>query len=91
MTHANESSILKTLDHIRIIKMLWFEEDEINVYMTFDYMAGGNLLADIMLNSLLPERLGRSHTVQLCEGLLYLDFKHVVHRGMGPKNHGRLS
>ena len=86
LTHANESSILKTLDHIRIIKMLWFEEDEINVYMTFDYMAGGDLLADIMLHGLLPEKLGRSHAVQLCEGLLYLDLKSVVHRDMKPEN-----
>ena len=61
------------------------------VWEAFDYMAGRNLLADIMLNGLLPERLGRSHTVQLCEGLLYLDFKHVVHRYMKPENHGRLS
>ena len=55
------------------------------VWEAFDYMAGRHFLADIMLNGLLPERLGRSHTVQLCEGLLYLDFKHVVHRDMKPK------
>ena len=42
LTHANESCILQTLDHTRIIKMLWFEEDEVNVYMTSDYMAGGD-------------------------------------------------
>ena len=68
LAHANESCILQTLDHTRIIKMLWFEEDEVNVYMTFDYMADGGLLADIMLHGLLPERFGRSHAVQLCEG-----------------------
>ena len=73
LTHANESCILQTLDHTRIIKMLWFEEDEVNVYMTFDYMAGGDLLADIMIHGLLPEKFGQSHAVQLCEGLLYLD------------------
>ena len=57
LTHANEICILQTLDHTRIIKLRWFEEDEVNVYMTFDYMEGGDLLADIMLHGLLPENL----------------------------------
>ena len=82
LTHANESCILQTLDHTRIIKMLWFEEDEVDVYMTFDYMAGGDLLADIMLHGLLPEKFGQPHAVQLCEGLVYLDLKRVVHRAV---------
>ena len=86
LTHANEICILQTLDHTRIIKLRWFEEDEVNVYMTFDYMEGGDLLADIMLHGLLPEEFGRSHAVQLCEGLLYLDLKRVVHRDMEPEN-----
>ena len=86
LTHANEICILQTLDHTRIIKLRWFEEDEMNVYMTFDYMEGGDLLADIMLHGLLPEEFGRSHAVQLCEGLLYLDVKRVVHRDMKPEN-----
>ena len=66
LSHANESCVLQTLDHTRIMKMLWFEEDEVNVYMTFDYMAGGDLLADIMLNGLLSETVSRSRTVELC-------------------------
>ena len=43
LTHANEICSMQTLDHTRILKMRWFEEDEVNVYMTFDYMAGGDL------------------------------------------------
>lgn len=57
-----------------------------NIYLVFEFCGGGDLRAYIDKFGRLSEHTTRFFLLQLCDGLVYLNERHMIHRDMKPQN-----
>lgn len=81
----NETSILSIIDHEYIIKMKNTFEDDINIYIIFDYYPKGDLYKKIKLAPL-QEKECKKYIRQLCEAVQYLHSLNIMHRDIKTDN-----
>jgi serine/threonine protein kinase len=90
MRHATrESSIQKTLDHCRVVRLFDVFELSADCFCTvLEFCEGSDLDLVLKMNKFLPEREGRSIIVQVVSALRYLNMQknRIIHYDLKPAN-----
>lgn len=82
-----EVSIMKSLSHPHIAEFYEFFEDELNYYISMEFMERGSLLDFINSHGRLDETISRKLFIQIISALDYLhNTKSIVHRDIKPEN-----
>ncbi|KAH9814539.1 kinase-like domain-containing protein [Melampsora americana] len=82
-----EVSIMRTLNHPSIIKLISFTESKEHYFLVLELMEGGELFHQIVKLTYFSEELARHVILQVARGLRYLhEEKGVVHRDIKPEN-----
>ncbi len=90
MRHATrESSIQKTLDHCRVVRLYDVFELSADCFCTvLEFCDGSDLDLVLKMNKFLPERESRSIIVQVVSALRYLNMQknRIIHYDLKPAN-----
>ncbi|XP_062091271.1 serine/threonine-protein kinase ATG1a [Humulus lupulus] len=81
-----EISILRTIDHPNIIRLLEAIETDEKIYLVLEYCDGGDLSGYINRHGRVSEAVARHFMRQLAAGLQVLQEKHLIHRDLKPQN-----
>ncbi|KAJ3037356.1 hypothetical protein HK097_003542 [Rhizophlyctis rosea] len=81
-----EISILQTLDHPFIVKLIEVIETEQYIGMVLEYASGGELFEHILAHRYLKERDACRFFAQLIAGVNYLHALNIVHRDLKLEN-----
>lgn len=83
-----EESLLKTLSHEQIVKILDFFVEDHRAYLVLEYIEGPSLKKLVESEGRLPEDKAINFGIQICEILNYLHAQQppVVHRDLTPDN-----
>jgi len=81
-----EASVMKSIEHENIVKVLDVYEDVHKVWMVIEYLEGGDLFTRIRDNSALDENLCRKWFSQILNAVGHLHSKNIVHRDLKPEN-----
>ncbi|KAK9766788.1 MAPK-activated protein kinase Srk1 [Basidiobolus ranarum] len=82
-----EVTIMRTLNHPNIAKLLDFKESKDFYYLVLELLTGGELFHRIVKLTYFSEDLARHVITQVAEGIYYLhEEKGVVHRDIKPEN-----
>lgn len=82
----SEISIMKSLDHPNIIKMLDFYEDHTKFYIVMELIAGGELFDRLVTKTLYTEAMARELIIIIFKAIKYLHDRNIVHRDLKPEN-----
>lgn len=83
---AREASILHSLDHPNILKLIEIYEDHRYIYLVTEYCSGGNLLDYIRSNRSGLESQAALIMHKIFQGLNHLHIHKVCHRDLKPEN-----
>jgi serine/threonine protein kinase len=83
---VNEVSILRKLDHPRIVKLVRLYESTENLYLVLEYVSGGELFKRILARKSFSEESASLFMKNLLETLSYIHSKNIVHRDIKPEN-----
>ncbi|MBW0510057.1 hypothetical protein O181_049772 [Austropuccinia psidii MF-1] len=82
-----EVSIMRTLNHPSIVKLISFTESKEHYFLVLELMEGGELFHQIVKLTYFSEELARHVILQVARGIQYLhEEKGVVHRDIKPEN-----
>lgn len=82
-----EVSIMRTLNHPNIVKLISFTESKEHYFLVLELMEGGELFHQIVKLTYFSEELARHVILQVARGIRYLhEEKGVVHRDIKPEN-----
>merc|ERR1711935_309144 len=81
-----EVSILKTLDHPNILKVLEFYQNDKYFFIVAEYLEGGELFDRIMEQQSLSEEMSTVVMEQILSAVLYLHKHGFIHRDLKPEN-----
>lgn len=85
--HArNEKEILETLDHPFIVKMRSFDQDSQCIYITQEFIRGGEFLTLLRQKQVLSIDTSRFFISQITLMLEYLHENNVMYRDLKPEN-----
>lgn len=82
----NEAKIMRKLNHPCVVEMVDIMETPESMFLTFELMAGGDLLNRIQKNSFIPENLTKLIFYQICHAIKYLHDRKITHRDIKPDN-----
>lgn len=82
----NEASIMMRLQHPCIVQMYDIINITDSVYITLQYMRGGDLLNRITDKGYLPEKNAKLFFYQMCQAIKYLHNQRITHRDLKPDN-----
>ncbi|XP_053323402.1 serine/threonine-protein kinase DCLK3 [Spea bombifrons] len=82
----NEVRIIKCLSHPNIVRLLDNYETETEIYLIMEYIKGGDLFDAITESVKFTEHDAAFMLADLCEALLYIHNKNIVHRDVKPEN-----
>ena len=81
-----EIRLLKEFAHPNIVRLIDHMASSNNIYLVFEYCGGGDLRVYIDKVGRLSEHTTRFFLLQLCDGLVYLNQRHMIHRDLKPQN-----
>ncbi|XP_041100855.1 serine/threonine-protein kinase DCLK3-like isoform X2 [Polyodon spathula] len=82
----NEISIIKSLSHPNIVRLLEEYETESEIYLIMEFVHGGDLFDAITESVKFTEHNAAQMIIDLCQALAYTHSKNVVHRDLKPEN-----
>ncbi|TPX32921.1 hypothetical protein SmJEL517_g04100 [Synchytrium microbalum] len=83
---GREIDILKSLDHINIIKLRDSFDEQNVLYIVLDLATGGDLFGYVLERERLTGREARDYFVQMLSAIQYCHSKNVTHRDLKPEN-----
>uniref|UniRef100_A0A0N5ALA6 Serine/threonine-protein kinase ULK3 n=1 Tax=Syphacia muris TaxID=451379 RepID=A0A0N5ALA6_9BILA len=83
---VSEISILRSLKHRNIVRLLDFQWDKKYIYLIMEYCGGGDLAFFIRKYGSLPEVVARKLFGQLAGALQYMRAMNVAHMDLKPQN-----
>ncbi len=83
-----EIAIMKKLDHPNVVKLVEVLDDpeDDNIYMAFEYLEGGEVVAEIPTDSPLSETDAWLALRDVVLGMEYLHYQKIIHRDIKPSN-----
>ncbi|XP_041102666.1 serine/threonine-protein kinase DCLK3-like [Polyodon spathula] len=82
----NEISIIKSLSHPNVVRLLEEYETDSEVYLIMEFVHGGDLFDAITDSVKFTEHSAALMIIDLCQALAYTHSKNVVHRDLKPEN-----
>ncbi|MGH0145263.1 UNVERIFIED_CONTAM: hypothetical protein FKN15_004952, partial [Acipenser sinensis] len=82
----NEISIIKSLSHPNIVRLLEEYETDSEIYLIMEFVHGGDLFDAITESVKFTEHNAAQMIIDLCQALAYTHGKNVVHRDLKPEN-----
>ena len=82
----NQIEILKNLSHPNIIKLFEVFTYNFNIYMIYEYCAGGNLLDLLEKDATLSEQKCRNIMFQVLSAVSYCHAKGIAHHDLCPEH-----
>ncbi|MGH0119331.1 UNVERIFIED_CONTAM: hypothetical protein FKN15_002134, partial [Acipenser sinensis] len=82
----NEISIIKSLSHPNIVRLLEEYETKSEIYLIMEFVHGGDLFDAITDSVKFTEHSAALMIIDLCQALAYTHSKNVVHRDLKPEN-----
>ncbi|KAK1444665.1 serine/threonine-protein kinase [Babesia gibsoni] len=86
MRMKREISIMKTLDHPNIVKLLEVYEDEDCLYLVMEMCAGGELFDEIVRRGCFDEKYAATMMRQIFSAVAYCHKRSILHRDLKPEN-----
>ena len=81
-----EIEILKEIDHMNIIKIYEYYEDNDNYYLITEYISGGELYDTIIKWSFFDEINAKKIFRQIISAVAYMHNENIIHRDLKPEN-----
>lgn len=81
-----EINTMKVLRHPNIIQIRDVLMDKTHLYITMDYVSGGELYSKIAERGVMPEGVARRYFRQVMEGVKYCHELNICHRDIKPEN-----
>ena len=81
-----EKQILESFDHYFIVKLHFTFQDDIKLYMAFDYHNGGELFYHLQRRRRIDEATVLFYMLEIHAALVYIHSKNVVYRDLKPEN-----
>ncbi|KAG8530768.1 uncharacterized protein KY384_004125 [Bacidia gigantensis] len=82
----NEILVMENLEHPNIVKYIEYHENKTHIYITLEYVGGGDLSIYTNNNKAMPEYMCQVMTIQIMNALDYLHKKGITHRDIKPDN-----
>ncbi|XP_075403193.1 serine/threonine-protein kinase DCLK3 [Tenrec ecaudatus] len=82
----SEIAIMQSLAHPNIVKLHEVYETDTEIYLTMEYVPGGDLFDAIIQSVKFPEREAALMITDVCRALVHLHDKGIVHRDLKPEN-----
>ncbi|KAG9355556.1 hypothetical protein JZ751_000394 [Albula glossodonta] len=82
----NEISIVRSLSHPHVVKLLRDYETEDQIYLVMELVPGGDLFDAITEKVKFSETQASLMVRDVCEALAYIHSKSIVHRDLKPEN-----
>ncbi|CDR96999.1 protein kinase domain containing protein, putative [Babesia bigemina] len=86
MRMKREITIMKTLDHPNIVKLLEIYEDEECLYLVMEMCGGGELFDEIVRRGCFSEQYAATMMRQIFSAIAYCHGKGIIHRDLKPEN-----
>ncbi len=83
---VNEIKIMRKVNHKRILKLVELYEGKNHIYFLMELCKGLNLLDHLIEKGYQPEKKALTITMQIVEGLNYLESLNIIHRDIKPDN-----
>ncbi|XP_030832817.1 calcium/calmodulin-dependent protein kinase type IV [Strongylocentrotus purpuratus] len=83
---TTEVSVLQSINHPHIIKLVNLYEDDFNVYLQLELVTGGELFERIVERGYYSERDAARCVREICQAVSYLHDHDIVHRDLKPEN-----
>jgi 5'-AMP-activated protein kinase catalytic alpha subunit len=77
---VQEVKILRSLDHVNVIKILEVFENKKYVFIVTEFASNGDLLKYMRENGLVKEKMAKKLCTQILRGLEYCHSKNILHR-----------
>jgi len=83
---VDEVAIMACLDHVHVVRLHAFYEDEDAFYIVTELMTGGELFDRIVVRTVYGEKEARDIVRTMAEALGYMHESGIVHRDLKPEN-----
>jgi protein kinase A len=82
----NERAVLASIQHPFIVNLWGSFQDDANLYMVMDYVAGGELFSFLRKSKKFSNEIARFYAGEVLLGLAYLHSKDIIYRDLKPEN-----
>ncbi|ORX54978.1 Pkinase-domain-containing protein [Hesseltinella vesiculosa] len=82
----NEKHILETVAHPFLVNMWGTFQDDMNLYVVMDYVAGGELFSVLRRMQRFPSNIAKFYAGQVLLAIEYLHSKDIIYRDLKPEN-----
>ncbi|KAI9300328.1 kinase-like domain-containing protein [Cunninghamella echinulata] len=82
----NEKHILESVAHPFLVNMWGTFQDDSNLYMVLDYIAGGEMFSLLRRSQRFPDHVAKFYAGEVLLAIEYLHSKDIIYRDLKPEN-----